>query len=240
MGKLGVIIVAAGKGSRMRTKESKQYLYLRGKPIIVHTVERFQQIDEVDSIVLVVGFDDRTRCQNLVDEYGLTKVSGIIAGGGDRQESVFKGIQALNTEWVMVHDGVRPFVSSGKVIEVWREAERMGAAVLAVPVKDTIKAVNRDGRIESTLDRNSLWAVQTPQVFRHVDLKKAHLQAIDDQFTGTDDAGLVERLGLPVGIVEGEYSNIKITTLEDLHWAEFVTQPAAGREYKDDPNRPGV
>ncbi|HEY0828592.1 MAG TPA: 2-C-methyl-D-erythritol 4-phosphate cytidylyltransferase [Bacilli bacterium] len=225
MGKLGVIIVAAGKGSRMRTKESKQYLYLRGKPIIVHTLERFQQIEEVDSIVLVVGFDDRMRCQKYVEEYGLSKVNSIIAGGGERQESVYKGILALDTEWVMVHDGVRPFVSMDKVVEVWKEAKKTGAAVLAVPMKDTIKSVDRTGRIEATLDRRSLWAVQTPQAFRLADLKKAHQQAIEEQFLGTDDASLVERLGVFVHVVEGDYSNIKITTLEDLQWAEFVTQP---------------
>lgn len=225
MGKLGVIIVAAGKGSRMRTKENKQYLYLRGKPIIVHTLQRFQEIEEVDSIVLVVGFDDRMRCQKYVEEYGLSKVSSIIAGGGERQESVYKGILALDTEWVMVHDGVRPFVSTDKVVEVWKEALKTGASVLAVPMKDTIKSVSRSGQIEATLDRRSLWAVQTPQAFRLADLKKAHQQAIEEQFLGTDDASLVERIGISVQVVEGDYSNIKITTLEDLQWAEFVTQP---------------
>ncbi|MBY0165270.1 2-C-methyl-D-erythritol 4-phosphate cytidylyltransferase [Cytobacillus firmus] len=222
MSNFGAVIVAAGKGTRMGTRESKQYLVLDGKPIIVHTLEAFSRIPWLQEIVLVTGMEDVPRCQSWIQEYGLDKVSAVIPGGRERQQSVYQGIKQISSEWVMIHDGVRPFVTQEE-IEACRDAAiREGASVLGVPVKDTIKQVNGKGLITGTPDRQSLWAVQTPQAFRLSDLLSAHEAAAKEEFTGTDDAMLMERAGHPVTVVEGKYSNIKITTPEDLEYAVFL------------------
>lgn len=218
----GVVVVAAGRGTRMGTKESKQYLQLGDKPILVHTLELFEALDSVTEVALVVGGDDVERCREWVLKYKLAKVKAVVAGGKERQHSVHCGLQALRTEWVMVHDGVRPLVTAAAVNACCAAAELSGAAVLAVPVKDTIKQVNEAGVIVSTPDRRSLWAIQTPQAFRRVLLLDAHERALSDGFIGTDDAMVVERTGAKVTVAEGEYTNIKITTPDDLPWAEFL------------------
>jgi 2-C-methyl-D-erythritol 4-phosphate cytidylyltransferase len=221
---VGAVIVAAGKGSRMGTPESKQYLRLEGKPILIHTMMQFEQMSWVDEIVLVVGAQDVERCTGWVEEFNLRKVTHIVAGGAERQYSVYQGLLAANTEWVLIHDGVRPFVTEERVRACYEAAVQQGASVLAVPVKDTIKQVNEAGMIVHTPDRRSLWAIQTPQAFRRSDVLRAHEQAVQDQVIGTDDAMLVERLGIGVHVVEGEYTNIKITTPEDLVSAQFWLQ----------------
>ncbi|WP_282938139.1 2-C-methyl-D-erythritol 4-phosphate cytidylyltransferase [Paenibacillus sp. RC67] len=230
MNQLGVVIVAAGKGSRMRTEESKQYLELNGKPILVHTLALFQRIAQIDTIVLVTGANDVERCRGYVEQFGLTKVRHIITGGKERQDSVYRGLQALegSVEWVMVHDGVRPFAAEEHIMACWHKAMETEAAVLAVPVKDTIKVVDPAGTIQSTPDRHSLWAIQTPQAFRFSLLLQAYEQADKDQFIGTDDAMLVERIGTSVQVVEADYYNIKITTPEDLPWATWIIQNVRG------------
>jgi 2-C-methyl-D-erythritol 4-phosphate cytidylyltransferase len=230
MEQLGVVVVAAGKGARMGSKESKQYLPLQDKPILVHTLEIFQKITKVTSIVLVVGESDRQRCEHYVIQYNLTKVRAVIPGGSERQSSVLKGLYALPQciDWVLIHDGVRPFVAEEQVMACWKQAQIDGAAVLAVPVKDTIKIVNADGYIESTPNRRSLWAIQTPQAFRLSQIIAAHERAVADDFIGTDDAMLLERMGGTVAVVEGSYDNIKITTPEDLVWAEYLKQRTKG------------
>jgi len=216
----GVVIVAAGRGTRMGTSESKQYLQLGDRPTLVHTLERFQRMKDVSEIVLVVGAEDVERCQQWRDQYNIMKLNTIIAGGTERQHSVYAGLQHIESSWVMVHDGVRPFVSEHAVKACCAKAVEHGAAVLAVPVKDTIKQVNGEGVITATPDRKSLWAIQTPQAFRHDLLLQAHEAALKQGFLGTDDAMVVEWTGLPVVVSEGEYTNIKITTPEDLPWAE--------------------
>lgn len=232
MSQLGVVVVAAGKGSRMGTTESKQYLHLNGKPILVHTLALFERIAEVDTIVLVTGAEDVERCRGYAERYRLTKVRHIVAGGKERQDSVYKGLQQLkgSVEWAMVHDGVRPFAAEEHVIACWRKAMETEAAVLAVPVKDTIKVVDPTGTIQSTPDRRSLWAIQTPQAFRLSLLLNAYEQAEKDAFLGTDDAMLVERIGTPVQVVEADYYNIKITTPEDLPWAQWILQNVRGED----------
>jgi 2-C-methyl-D-erythritol 4-phosphate cytidylyltransferase len=232
MGQLAVVVVAAGKGTRMRTEESKQYLELNGKPILVHTLSLFQSMEEIGSIVLVTGIDDVVRCKGYVLQYGLTKVHHVVSGGQERQDSVYKGLQALtpDTEWVMVHDGVRPFTAKEHVIACWQKAIETGAAVLAVPVKDTIKIVDQSGTIRSTPDRRSLWAIQTPQAFRFSLLLQAYAEAAKEGFIGTDDAMLVERMGVSVQVVEADYYNIKITTPEDLPWANWIIHNVRGEK----------
>lgn len=232
MEQAGVIIVAAGKGTRMGTAVSKQYLPLGGKPVLVHTVEVFQRTDRIHSVVLVIGAGDEAYCAELVAQYGLSKVTAILTGGADRQESVYCGLQALDpdVQWVLVHDAVRPFVSVQETVDCLDAAILHGAAVLAVPVKDTVKIVGSGGIIESTPDRSTLWAIQTPQTFRLDDLLAAHELASREGFRGTDDAMLIERTGQPVHVVEGSYFNIKITTPEDLEWAEYRISQAKEAE----------
>ncbi|MFH5186662.1 2-C-methyl-D-erythritol 4-phosphate cytidylyltransferase [Paenibacillus sp. TAB 01] len=230
MEQLGVVVVAAGKGSRMRTQESKQYLQLAGKPILVHTLLLFQRMEQVDTIVLVTGPEDVERCRDYVERYKLSKVEHIVAGGKERQDSVHKGLTVLKdrVQWIMVHDGVRPFAAADRIAACWHKAMETDAAVLAVPVKDTIKVVDSEGTIVSTPDRRSLWAIQTPQAFRFSLLLQAYEQAEQEGFTGTDDAMLVERMGTNVCVVESDYYNIKITTPEDLPWAEWIIQNVRG------------
>ncbi|GGJ29327.1 2-C-methyl-D-erythritol 4-phosphate cytidylyltransferase [Paenibacillus hunanensis] len=220
--KAGIIVVAAGKGSRMGTVESKQYLRLQNKPIIIHTLEVFERSELVDEIVVVTGADDLERCKDWIKEYGLLKVTEVVAGGYDRQESVYLGLQQLQSDWVMVHDGVRPFVTEQQLHHCLEAAQQVGASVLAVPVKDTIKQVDRNLHIADTPDRSTLWAIQTPQTFRYTDLLAAHQQAEATGFRGTDDAMLVERLGTPITVVEGSYTNIKLTTPDDLDYAAYL------------------
>ncbi|MEC0243906.1 2-C-methyl-D-erythritol 4-phosphate cytidylyltransferase [Paenibacillus dokdonensis] len=220
--RVGVVVVSAGRGTRMGTRESKQYLLLKDKPIIMHTLDVFERMPLVQEIVLVTGAEDIDRCTGWIKEYGLSKVVKVISGGSERQQSVYKGLLEIGTEWVMVHDGVRPFIEPEHVEACFRKAQLSGAAVLAVKVKDTIKQVSESGTIEATPDRRSLWAIHTPQAFRLSALKKAHEQAEADGFIGTDDSMLVERMGIPVAVVESSYTNIKITTPEDLEYAEFM------------------
>ncbi|MEK8132678.1 2-C-methyl-D-erythritol 4-phosphate cytidylyltransferase [Paenibacillus filicis] len=229
--KTGVIVVAAGRGTRMGTTESKQYLQLDDKPILIHTLLSFERMEFVDTIVLVTGAGDVDRCRVWARQYGLTKTIAVISGGKERQDSVHEGLKALplGIEWVLVHDGVRPFAASRHVKACLERAYLTEAAVLAVPVKDTIKIVNGDGVIAATPERSSLWAIQTPQAFRFSLLLNAHERARQEGFTGTDDAMLVERLGKNVSVVESDYYNIKITTPEDLSWAEWILRNV-GRE----------
>ncbi|WP_213528384.1 2-C-methyl-D-erythritol 4-phosphate cytidylyltransferase [Paenibacillus sp. J31TS4] len=227
---VGVVVVAGGKGSRMGTSESKQYLPVAGIPILVRTLMRFEEWDEADAIVLVTGEADVPRCRAYVETYGLTKVTAVVSGGAERQASVHEGIKALpdEVEWVLVHDAVRPFVTLRELSGCLRTARETGAAVLAVPVKDTIKIVGAEGRVEATPDRRSLWAVQTPQAFRRAELEAAHRAAEEEGFLGTDDAMLMERAGVPVHVAEGSYTNIKITTPEDLAWAQWHVEREKG------------
>jgi len=230
----GAIIVAAGKGSRMKSADSKQFLPLGGKPILVHTLELFERLPDVASVVLVTGAKDMERCARLVREHGIGKVEAVVEGGAERQDSVFRGLCALpvHLNWVLVHDAVRPFASLEHIAACLEAAREAGGAVLAVPVKDTIKAADAAGRVAATPDRRTLWSVQTPQAFRRGLFTAGHALAQRDGFLGTDDASLVERLGEPVRIVEGSYDNIKITTPEDLQWAEayLARREPAGRK----------
>lgn len=237
MGKLGVVIVAAGTGTRMQSSVSKQYLLLQGKPIIIHTLEVFHSIKAVDDVVLVVGESEVTSVREMIKKYPyLNKITKIIPGGKERQSSVYEGLKQLaeEMEWVMVHDGVRPFVSQTHFNALYNEMIRSEAAVLAVQVKETIKVVNRDKEIESTPDRSMLWAIQTPQAFRLDTLIQAHKLAAEQVFIGTDDAMLVERLGISVKVVEGSYSNIKITTPDDFLLAEAILKSTSGNKERNE------
>jgi len=175
----------------------------------------------------VVGQGDMDYCmKEIIEKYQYRKISQVVPGGKQRQESVKNGINALakDAEIIVIHDGVRPFVTKQMIEESIRSAVKFKAVVMAMPVKETIKMAQRDGTVIKTLDRESLWQIQTPQAFQVNVIKEAHYKAIEDGFTGTDDASLVERLGVKVHILMGSYSNIKITTPEDLILANLLFQ----------------
>ena len=222
--KADAVIVSAGKGLRFMEGKKKQFHSLGGKPILAHTLAKFETCPLIRSILLVVGQEDMDYClKEIIEQYKFQKVSQIVPGGKRRQESVKNGIDALpkDTDVVVIHDGVRPFVTKAMIEDTIHSAERVGAVVLAMPVKDTIKVSNPDGTVLKTLDRESLWQIQTPQTFRVSVIKEAYYRAAEDGFVGTDDASLVERLGVKVHILPGSYTNIKITTPEDLFLANL-------------------
>jgi 2-C-methyl-D-erythritol 4-phosphate cytidylyltransferase len=215
---VAVIIAAGGTGRRMGRSVPKQFLKAGKHPILVTAVKAFERIRLVRQIVVVVprGYAEFTH--RLLSRAGCARVSAVIEGGKERQDSVRQGLAMLTGEpdVVMVHDAVRPFVTRRVILQVASEAHRHGAAAVGVRVKDTIKQEGKPGFIRKTLPRQSLWAIQTPQGFRTSLLQNAHVKAFREHIQGTDDAMLVEKLGIPVRIVEGEYTNIKITTREDL------------------------
>ncbi|MCE2414953.1 2-C-methyl-D-erythritol 4-phosphate cytidylyltransferase [Candidatus Poribacteria bacterium] len=223
--KVCALIPAAGKGTRMAHSVKKPYLKLAQKPILTHTIQQFEQNSAVDAIFVIVDRDDFRQCHDAVlHPYQFTKVQELVEGGETRQMSVYNGIRALSADvdFVIVHDGVRPFVTDEIIFTCLTAADECGAAVAAVPVKDTIKVANQDNLIVETPVRDQLWAVQTPQVFRKSLLKEAHQAAQARQLTATDDASLVEQLGFPVKLVNGSYANLKITTPIDLQVAEVL------------------
>ncbi|HSB03609.1 MAG TPA: 2-C-methyl-D-erythritol 4-phosphate cytidylyltransferase [Thermodesulfobacteriota bacterium] len=234
--KSAAIIVSAGKGHRIGGEKKKQFLLLAGKPILCHTLDKFETCPLIDSIQLVVGQEDMDyTLRAIVEDYGYRKVSQIVPGGKLRQESVKNGMDALSrdVDIVVIHDGVRPFVTHEMIEESIQAARRFKAAVVAVPVKETIKVVGPDRTVLKTLDRESLWKIQTPQTFQVEVIKEAFRRAAEDGFIGTDDASLVERIGINVYIVLGAYNNIKITTPEDLILANLILQTGSSRESFD-------
>jgi len=225
--KADAVIVSAGKGERFREGKKKQFLPLAGKPILAHTFDPFEASPIIRSIFLVVGHEDMDYClREVVEKYGCRKVSQIVPGGKTRQESVKKGIDAVpgDSDIILIHDGVRPFVTKEMIEESVRGARQFKAVVFAVPVKDTIKRVQSDGTVLQTLERESLCQVQTPQAFQARMIREACHRAVEDGFVGTDDASLVERLGVKVHVLPGSYTNIKITTPEDLVLAHFIAK----------------
>jgi 2-C-methyl-D-erythritol 4-phosphate cytidylyltransferase len=222
--KVSAIIPSAGLGTRMGGIK-KPYIEIAGKPILTYTLKIFQQCQYVDKILVVTAKGDEERCSNeIINYYAIDKVTDIIAGGNTRQESVFNALQNLssNTDIVVIHDAVRPFLTEAMIVESIKQAEKHGSAIVAIPVKDTIKEANKDSIVQKTLDRSNLWAIQTPQTFRYDIIIKAHLKAKEDGIQATDDAFLVEQMGLKVKIIMGGYENIKITTPEDLIIAEAI------------------
>ncbi len=221
------IIPAAGSSKRMQNNVSKQYLLLDGVPVLARTLKIFQRSPGIDEIFLVVpGTDIDYAHEHIVERYAISKVSNILAGGKERQDSVRNGIDALGGDHdiVVIHDGVRPFISEELVHEAIQEASRARAVTVGVPVKDTVKSVDRHGIVVSTLDRNHLWLTQTPQAFERDVIKKAYEAAYRDNYYGTDDASLVERIGIKVMMIRGSYDNIKITTKDDIMLAEILTR----------------
>lgn len=212
------VIVAAGKGKRMGTEISKQFLPLCGKEILAHTVEKFEQAACIRDIILVTGGDALQDVRQMVQEYGWKKIISVTEGGKERQDSVFLGLQQVpqDTEIVLIHDGVRPFVTEEILERSIAAAKETGGCVAGVPAKDTIKVCDAEGFAIATPNRSTLRQIQTPQTFRRKEILAAYEKAKADGFLGTDDASVAEHSGFPVRVIMGSYSNIKITTKEDL------------------------
>ncbi|MDD2401476.1 MAG: 2-C-methyl-D-erythritol 4-phosphate cytidylyltransferase [Clostridia bacterium] len=216
---MSALILCAGQGKRIGGCISKQFIEISGHPLIAYTVKKFQEHPLIDNIVLVTREEYIKYCQkDIVEKYGFTKVINIVSGGEERQDSVYSGLQNLDdtTSWVVVHDGVRPLISLQTIDNVLKVAFEKKAAVVGVPAKDTIKIINPDFTVQGTPPRQSLWHVQTPQVFEKKLILKAYTEAKLSGLRGTDDASLVENMGVEVHMVRGEYENIKVTTPEDL------------------------
>ncbi len=218
------LVPAAGMGKRMAAGINKQYLMLGGKPILAHTLALFEKAPFVDAVYVIVPEDEIPYCrENVVEAYGFRKISGIVAGGRERQQSVYNGLKAAagmqGNDLVIIHDGVRPLVPLEVIERSLEVAKLHDGALVAVPVKDTVKTVAA-GIVVGTPRREDLWLAQTPQTFRYEIIREAHERADREGYLGTDDASLVERLGKKVHIVMGDYRNIKITTPEDMLLAE--------------------
>ncbi len=225
-----VIIPAAGAGERMGSAISKQFLSLQGKPIIIHTLERFQMCGAVNEIIVAVQASSKQQVEFLVCEFHLSKVVKIVEGGRRRQDSVGNALSHLHpqAEIVIVHDAVRPFIQQKMILDSIEKAKAYSAAVVAVRVKDTVKVGNNEGRFEQTLDRSVLWSAQTPQTFTRQLLLDAYEKASRESVDATDDASLVETMHIRPAIVEGSFDNIKITTPDDLDFANVLA-----RRFKD-------
>ncbi len=222
------IIPAAGFGVRMKTDVPKQFLKLEEKPILAVTLEKFNECALIDGIILVVPTDDRKYCtEEIVKKYNLKKVLKVIPGGARRQDSVRAGIKAIESECdnVLIHDGVRPFVSQELITASISAVKKDHAVITALPAKDTVKKVSEEGYVLKTYERSSLGLVQTPQVFRYDDIYNAHIKAEKENWEeATDDALLMEKMGIPVRVIMGEEKNIKITTPHDLEYAGFLLE----------------
>jgi 2-C-methyl-D-erythritol 4-phosphate cytidylyltransferase len=229
---ISVVIVAAGKGTRMNMDINKQYIEVDGVQVLARTLQVFEDCTPVDEVILVVNSYDIVYCkQNIIGRYGLKKVKTIVAGGAQRQDSVLNGLQEISKscDIALIHDGARPFIKEETILNSIEAAMEYGAACVAVPVKDTIKRGDSEGFIAETLDRSVIWSIQTPQVFKYELIMEAHMKAKEENYQGTDDAVLAERIGIKTKLVMGSYDNIKITTQEDLVIAEAIINSREGR-----------
>ncbi len=228
---VSVIIAAAGQGRRIGGSVPKQFMMIGGEPILIKTLKVFSSMPEVDHIFIVTNEEYTEHCADLIREYEISKVEKIVRGGSERQDSVFNALKALKamcpqTEYVLVHDGARPFVTRRTVTGVIEKTVQNGAAAACVPMKDSLRHIGSCGLCTKkntdaigtsrSVDRSEYFAVQTPQGFRLEYIMDAYEKAFAEGFYGTDDAVLAERAGYPVAIAEGDYGNIKITTREDL------------------------
>jgi 2-C-methyl-D-erythritol 4-phosphate cytidylyltransferase len=227
--KVYAIVPSAGSGRRFGPEKNKLFLPLGGKPVLIHTLETLNSISLIADILPVVREEDLICAAGLVEEYGLSKIRRIIPGGAERQDSVYNALKAIDdeTSLVLIHDGGRPFATADIINNTISQCDGFDGVIAAVRVKDTIKEIDGASRtpdapfvVRKTLERELLYAVQTPQVFPFSVILNAHEQARREGFYATDDAALVERYGGRIGIVEGSYRNIKITTPEDLIMAE--------------------
>lgn len=228
------IIPAAGEGVRMGSDQAKQFIDFNGKPLLAMTLEKFQACQAIQGVILVVPKDQLDYCKKeIIEPYHLTKVEKVVAGGPRRQDSVRLGIEASRGryELILIHDGVRPLIDSMLIEKVVAAGEKDRAVITTLPVKETVKEVNGQDRVIRTCDRHRLRMVQTPQIFRYEDIHKAHQRAQEEGWEeATDDAMLVEKMGIPVTVINGSETNIKVTTPHDMAlvsqlWGRKKTHP---------------
>ncbi|WP_256872739.1 2-C-methyl-D-erythritol 4-phosphate cytidylyltransferase [Candidatus Entotheonella palauensis] len=225
--RVAALIPAAGSGQRMGSATPKPYLLLGRREILARTLEVFETCAAVHDVWVIASAEQQQHCrQGIVERHGFGKVRGVVAGGDERQASVWRGLQQLAPEvdLVVIHDGVRPFVSHALIEDAVEGAAQHGAAIAAVPLKDTIKRVSRQGQVEATVPRDRLWRIQTPQAFRRQLLQQAFEQAWQQRFVATDEAGLIEAYGHSVYVVQGSERNVKITTPDDLAMCERLIE----------------
>jgi len=226
MMKTVAVIPAAGSGIRMGGERSKQFLDLNGRPVLAVTLSHFQKCAGIDAIILVVPSKDIDYCRiEIIERYTFNKVKKIVPGGKMRQDSVRLGIEGIDEDYglVLIHDGVRPLIDARFLQRVIDTAKIHQAVITGLSARETVKEVNNDFEVVKTCDRDRIWMIQTPQVFRYKDILKAHQKAYKEGWDkATDDSFLIERLGIPVKVVEGSETNIKITTPYDLKLAGFI------------------
>ena len=225
--KYAAIVLAAGSGKRMNSQVHKQYLIIQDRPVLYYSLKEFQD-SAVDEIVLVVGKGEEEFCRReIVDKYGISKVKAIVEGGKERYHSVFEGLkQTSDADYVLIHDGARPFVNQDIIRRCMQEVQKYQACVVGMPVKDTIKIADEEGYAKQTPDRKNVWMIQTPQTFSYALIYEAYEEMLKTEDTAiTDDAMVLERIkGKKSKLIEGSYRNIKITTSEDLLIANVYLQ----------------
>ncbi len=225
--KYTAIVLAAGSGKRMNSKVHKQYLIIQDRPVLYYSLKAFED-SAVDEIVLVVGKGEEKFCRKeIVDKYGISKVKAIVEGGKERYHSVFEGLkQTSDADYVLIHDGARPFVNQDIIRRCMQEVQKYQACVVGMPVKDTIKIADEGGYAKQTPDRKNVWMIQTPQTFSYALIYEAYEEMLKTEDTAiTDDAMVLERIkGKKSKLIEGSYRNIKITTPEDLLIANVYLQ----------------
>lgn len=225
--KYTAIVLAAGSGKRMNPKVHKQYLIIQDRPVLYYSLKAFED-SAVDEIVLVVGKGEEKFCRKeIVDKYGISKVKAIVEGGKERYHSVFEGLkQTSDADYVLIHDGARPFVNQDIIRRCMQEVQKYQACVVGMPVKDTIKIADEEGYAKQTPDRKNVWMIQTPQTFSYALIYEAYEEMLKTEDTAiTDDAMVLERIkGKKSKLIEGSYRNIKITTPEDLLIANVYLQ----------------
>lgn len=225
--KYTAIVMAAGSGKRMNSKVHKQYLIIQDRPVLYYSLKAFED-SAVDEIVLVVGKGEEKFCRKeIVDKYGISKVKAIVEGGKERYHSVFEGLkQTSDADYVLIHDGARPFVNQDIIRRCMQEVQKYQACVVGMPVKDTIKIADEGGYAKQTPDRKNVWMIQTPQTFSYALIYEAYEEMLKTEDTAiTDDAMVLERIkGKKSKLIEGSYRNIKITTPEDLLIANVYLQ----------------
>lgn len=225
--KYAAIVLAAGSGKRMNSKVHKQYLIIQDRPVLYYSLKAFED-SAVDEIVIVVGKGEEKFCRKeIVDKYGISKVKAIVEGGKERYHSVFEGLkQTSDADYVLIHDGARPFVNQDIIRRCMQEVQKYQACVVGMPVKDTIKIADEGGYAKQTPDRKNVWMIQTPQTFSYALIYEAYEEMLKTEDTAiTDDAMVLERIkGKKSKLIEGSYRNIKITTPEDLLIANVYLQ----------------
>jgi len=223
--KVEVVIVAAGRGKRLPESELKQFYPLRGKPILSWTIDKFERCELINKTILVIpsGKEEYVR-RKILSPFKYKKIKAVVEGGEERGDSVFQGLKMVDedTDIILIHDGVRPLISSSLIEKVIKEANKYGAVSLGIPIKETIKEINKDNIVAKTLKRERLYLTQTPQGFKREIIWEAYKEARKSGWRASDDAGLVERLGHKVKMLLGDETNIKITTSLDLKLAEML------------------